>query len=197
MLNNRDVSSVQTSTLVPVHSLAVRALQGWARSSGCVIRFRKVCAEEEAAAAAGQCGWRAQPGLTYRMQYTNFHPILVAEGKGSSGLLGSEEGCLEGRVVIVGIVVISEQVSCVDEMVAEQQVKGLLCGDVPVRWPSWRRDVGPRFWRMRAQKSSKAWWYPSETVSGSLAYSLMYLIAASRSRRGCRSTLALRPSRTT
>ena len=132
MLNNCDVSSVQTSTLVPVHSLAVRALQGRARSSGCVIRFRNVCAEEEVAAAAGQYGRRAQPGLTYRMQYTNFHPILVGEGKGSSGLLGSEGGCLDGRVVIVGIVVISEQVSCVDEMVAEQQVNGLLCGDVPV-----------------------------------------------------------------
>jgi hypothetical protein len=29
---------------------------------------------------------------------------------------------------------------------------------------------------MRAQKSSKAWWHPSETVSGLLAYFLVYFI---------------------
>jgi hypothetical protein len=39
-------------------------------------------------------------------------------------LVAGEKGCLEGRVVIVGPVMISEfeQVSCVDEMVAEQEV---------------------------------------------------------------------------
>ena len=42
------------------------------------------------------------------------------------------EGCLEGRVIVIGLIVISEQASCVDEMVAEQEVKGLLCEDVPV-----------------------------------------------------------------
>jgi hypothetical protein len=30
---------------------------------------------------------------------------------------------------------------------------------------------------MRAQKSSKAWWHPLETVSGLLAYLLVYFIA--------------------
>ena len=35
-------------------------------------------------------------------------------------------------VIVIGLVVISEQASCVDEIVAEQEVKGLLCEDVPV-----------------------------------------------------------------
>jgi hypothetical protein len=40
---------------------------------------------------------------------------------------------LEGRVIVVGLVVISEQASCVDEMVAEQEVRGLLCEDALFR----------------------------------------------------------------
>jgi hypothetical protein len=51
MSNNRDVRLVQAGIRVPVHSLAIRAWRGWARSGGCVIRFREVCAEGEAAAA--------------------------------------------------------------------------------------------------------------------------------------------------
>jgi hypothetical protein len=47
-----------------------------------------------------------------------------------------------------------------------------------------------------AGASFKVWWYLPEMVSGSLAYLLMYFITASRSRTGCRSTLALHPSRT-
>ena len=35
-------------------------------------------------------------------------------------------------VIVIGLIVISEQAACVDEMVAEQEVKGLLCEDVPV-----------------------------------------------------------------
>ena len=46
--------------------------------------------------------------------------------------MAGREGCLEGRVIVIGLVVISEQVSCVDEMVGEKEVKGLLCEDVPV-----------------------------------------------------------------
>ena len=72
-------------------------------------------------------------------------------------MVAGEEVCLEGRVVIVGIVVISEQVSCVDEMVAEQQVNGLLCGDVPVCCGHPGEETSDRVFRhMRAQKSSKA-----------------------------------------
>ena len=36
-------------------------------------------------------------------------------------------------VIVIGLVVISEQVSCVNEMVAELEVKGLLCGEVQKR----------------------------------------------------------------
>ena len=35
-------------------------------------------------------------------------------------------------IIVIGLVVIPEQVSCVDEMVTEQEVKGLLCEDVSV-----------------------------------------------------------------
>ena len=45
-------------------------------------------------------------------------------------LVAGREGCLEGRVIVIGLVVISEQASCVDKMVAEQEVEGLLCEDV-------------------------------------------------------------------
>jgi hypothetical protein len=50
--------------------------------------------------------------------------------------VGRGEGCFEYRVIVVSLVVISGgvscKVSCVDETVAEQEIIGLLCGDVPV-----------------------------------------------------------------
>ena len=42
----------------------------------------------------------------------------------------AKKRCLEGRVIVIGLVVISEQASRVNEMVAELEVKGLLCGEV-------------------------------------------------------------------
>ena len=48
-------TSESDSVPVPIHLLTVDALWGWARSGGCVIRFREVCVKEVVVMVAREC----------------------------------------------------------------------------------------------------------------------------------------------